>query len=506
MLRLIIADDESMIRETIPYLIDWKKSGIELVGVCQDGIEAYHMILDESPDIVMTDIRMPGLSGLDLVREVANLGLDTRFIILSGYEEFAYAREAMKYGVKYYLLKPCNKIQILESICHVRNECVKYRERQEEKIQSNQMLSVLQQEAMYHLISEGVVMEHEWTAQEDLIMEGLEDSYGQFFDFFHYPYFLYYVYYLETEYLETVLRKMEQSMKNQNELVHALYVKNTLLLFCASKVYGTLIQEICREVSGATEFAEEEYPNLQKLLQEVLRKVRRYDTVYVVYKFKLVPVYNNQNVLERVKKICTEIRIMEKDKVQDMCNEMIFMIDKAGSIDFLRNLINNIAIHFSAINIYSPTESIELFMKLNRTLDLKEIRNIGIDLIHMVEKEILSSSKEYSTFVEQIMEYVECNLKDSGLTLKKIAEQYLYMNVDYVSRQFQKSTGKKFSQYLMEKRIDRAKELLMNEETCKIKYVSEQVGCGENTQYFSQLFKKAVGMTPSKWAAMMQNK
>ena len=67
MLRLLIVDDEEMICQAIADIIDWKKYNIQLIGTCTDGVEAYHTILDESPDIVMTDIRMPGISGLDLI-------------------------------------------------------------------------------------------------------------------------------------------------------------------------------------------------------------------------------------------------------------------------------------------------------------------------------------------------------------------------------------------------------------------------------------------------------
>ena len=108
MLKLIIADDERVIRESISSLIDWNSLGIELVGTCRDGIEAYHMILDESPHIVMTDIRMPGLSGLELIERIYEAHMDTQFILLSGFGEFEYAKQAMKYRVHHYLLKPCN--------------------------------------------------------------------------------------------------------------------------------------------------------------------------------------------------------------------------------------------------------------------------------------------------------------------------------------------------------------------------------------------------------------
>ena len=96
MLKLIIADDERIIRESISKMIDWNSLGIELIGLCSDGIEAYNMILDECPDIVLTDIRMPGLSGLELIEKISQTDLNIQFILLSGFGEFEYAKQAMR--------------------------------------------------------------------------------------------------------------------------------------------------------------------------------------------------------------------------------------------------------------------------------------------------------------------------------------------------------------------------------------------------------------------------
>ena len=82
MFKLLIADDERLIREALSTTIDWKMYDIELIGICRNGIEAYDMILDESPDIVLTDIRMPGMSGLDLIRRTSEAGISIQFIIL----------------------------------------------------------------------------------------------------------------------------------------------------------------------------------------------------------------------------------------------------------------------------------------------------------------------------------------------------------------------------------------------------------------------------------------
>ena len=122
MLKLLIADDERIIRETISKIIDWKKYDIEVIGLCKNGIEAYDMILDESPDSVLTDIRMPGMSGLDLIREVHQTDIPIQFIILSGYGEFEYAKEAIKIGISDYLLTPVTSVSLLDTLKHVADE------------------------------------------------------------------------------------------------------------------------------------------------------------------------------------------------------------------------------------------------------------------------------------------------------------------------------------------------------------------------------------------------
>lgn len=85
MLKLVIADDERVIRETISTIIDWKQYDIELVGLCKNGLEAYDAILDESPDIVLTDIRMPGMDAMNCWKNVQELDFPPHFILLSGY-------------------------------------------------------------------------------------------------------------------------------------------------------------------------------------------------------------------------------------------------------------------------------------------------------------------------------------------------------------------------------------------------------------------------------------
>ena len=125
MYKLIIVDDEKIIRETIHSLINWESLDIEVIGLCKNGLDAYDTIQDKNPDIVLTDIKMPGLTGIELIKQVRELDINVEFIILSGFGEFALAKEAMKYGVKHYLLKPCNEQQIIDVVAEVILDCTK---------------------------------------------------------------------------------------------------------------------------------------------------------------------------------------------------------------------------------------------------------------------------------------------------------------------------------------------------------------------------------------------
>ena len=116
MYKLLIADDERVIRESISTLIDWKSLGIELIGLAKDGSDAYNMIIDECPDIVLTDIKMPGFTGIELIEKIRKINTLTQFVILSGYGEFEFAKAAMRFGVRHYLLKPCGEQQIIDAM------------------------------------------------------------------------------------------------------------------------------------------------------------------------------------------------------------------------------------------------------------------------------------------------------------------------------------------------------------------------------------------------------
>lgn len=123
-MKVLIADDEKKVAQLIYKIVDWEQWGLEVIGVVNDGTLAVEMIRTEEPDIVITDIRMPGLNGIDLIRETKKEGKQIYFVIISGYSEFKYAQQALKLGVEDYLLKPVKKkdlAAVLDRIVGKRN-------------------------------------------------------------------------------------------------------------------------------------------------------------------------------------------------------------------------------------------------------------------------------------------------------------------------------------------------------------------------------------------------
>ena len=118
MLKVLLVDDEPFITQGLLKLIDWAKEGYEVVNTASNGQEAYEYIKNNHVDIVVTDIKMPVMNGIDFLKKIREEGYnDIEVVILSGYKDFEYAMEGMKYGCAGYVLKPVEKCAIELWLC-----------------------------------------------------------------------------------------------------------------------------------------------------------------------------------------------------------------------------------------------------------------------------------------------------------------------------------------------------------------------------------------------------
>lgn len=341
MLKMIIVDDERIMRETISSMIDWKNYEVEIIGLCKNGMEAYDMIIDECPDIVLTDIRMPGMNGLELIKKISQTDLDTLFLLLSGYGEFEYAKEAMKYGVKNYILKPCSENQIIDAIKQCKED-------------------------------------YELRLSSKRIKENTFDI---------------------------VIAKMQRLFQTARSENHFHMEEFIALFYDISDIYL-----------------------LKQLTSSLFLKLTAWIPMLSTYEL----------------------------------TEWLIEFEKENSIETCKSLINQ-----------------KLITVLSATVGQPQSKSV----------------------ILQIYQYIDDHIGDSNITLKYICEHDLFLNVDYVSRKFFKETGEKFSAYLTRKRIDTAKKIFNSQPSATIQSVAELVGCGNNPQYFSMLFKKQTGITPSTYIA-----
>ena len=407
MYRLVIADDEKTIRETIAHLIDWKSLDIEVVAVCKNGNEAYDAILDEYPDIVLTDIRMPGMSGLEMIRRLRDAGGAIECIILSGYGEFEYAKRAMELGVRYYLLKPCNENEIIDVMEKAKQSCCRHRR-------------FLEWSSQQYQAKADVFASRVWTMLENELTADAAGGaqFARFEDFLSQrdERFCLYRYALEQEpaqKLEAALTDACRCADPEKDLCFFLTRHNLYLLLAQPEE-----EPLQEEGSAPRESAA--FHGLREALGHLLALIQRHG-------------------------------------------------------------------QFSVLVHHVP-------IPLKGTAATPQAEKLIGDI-----KDTVSGTVTSNKVVDRTIQYMREHLVDPDSSLKNIAETYLFMNADYVGRQFVKFTGKRFSTYLNELRTEKAKLLLAEDPEVKISAVAEAVGCANNPQYFNYIFKKQTGMTPSAY-------
>ena len=492
MLRMLIADDEDIICEAIRNLIDWKSLGVEIVAVCENGLEAYDAVLDEYPDIVLTDIKMPGLSGLELIARLRQAGGQIEFIILSGYEEFSFATEAMRHGVRHYLLKPCNEQDIIAAVKDAARVCTA-RKQQSALHQSQKRL-------LYENVLHSVLLE---SLSRPAELDQITIPYRDILDFRNTPYTLHYLYFLEEQNLDTCQKQIAGFPAPPP--VWMLYVHLALALIVPetdvnAPAFDGFLDKLT--VPGQTTAIRHDalhFPSLYALLTVLLQKLCRFETIYTLKGGCRSELHNSQAYYRRMKD-SAELLLSGADS------------DWQQGKSTLRTLFQSLpdpAIRLSLaadlLSRHAPAGSQAL---LNETLLKLEAAGNSADAANAVVEnlDLFFPRKGHETGADgltaRIREYLLTHLADTQLSLKWLAENYLYMNVDYVSRQFSRQTGLKFSAYLNGLRAERAKELLAAGE--KAASVSEQVGCGSSLQYFSLWFKRQTGLSPTQYVKSLE--
>lgn len=500
MLKLMIVDDEKIIRETMATIIDWNALNIRLVGIAKDGIEAYNLFLDEYPELILTDIKMPALSGLELIQKIREINSNTQFIILSGYGEFEYAKQAMNYGVKYYLLKPCNEEQIITNIKSAIKDYTLLNQRNNSSNFININCTVMCNIINLYLMSE-----------ENKILLNTDTSYVDqyhFFDFYYTPYHIFYLYYVLPEYYSNIMDKIKLFQKEHysNSIFYMIYVRNTLIIYFIAEnndehLLYDFLSNLTTKQTIEIELKYDFYPNLKELLSELIPRLKRYEMIYYSSNTLSLSISNYQNIIRDVQLLVELLYTDLKENAPVHYQSIMDILYTISDTELLKQLI-------SSILVYSSTKYDFSHKVMNTMLAINEKENTD-DILLLIETELSQlyktfyQNKKQNSISQKIEDYVLEHLTNENLSLKWIGENYLFMNVDYLSRKFHQETGYKFSAYLNELRIQKAKQLLNQNPNSKIQEIADQIGYGNNPQYLSQIFKKYTGMTIGQYVKQM---
>ncbi len=485
MYKLLIADDEKIIRESLFAAIDWACLGVEVTAVCADGIELYNAILDEYPDIVITDIMMPGLTGLELIEKIQKIDHSIQFILLSGYREFEYAKKAIRLGVCEYLLKPCREKELISS---VRNVCRQLSERDKGprvpedylNLKSSQFWAALRCEIFEALTSDRVMaLDHMAHFAGSSIIQ-IEFSGISF------------------QCAELFLRSQADHMKRLNPRIS--FLSGDTLVLLASFSCSTDYEGIIREMNSALDSpkpppvmpSHQVWENTGAAFSRLIARLQSCSPLYSIDSAGTL----HEILLGSVPR--PEISRLLDLLLTDGCAfeaKLRYIVERKASLREAKHFL--LHFFFELLSLPQANGRILSFFSFDTFLNLKEPDEVIRFTLEIASYLLDNEARtEYKPFINQIISYCRDHLDYTDLSLKYVAENILFMNVNYLSREFSKTTGETFSSFLTRARMERAKSLLLQLGEEKISGISKQCGY-ENPQYFSQVFRKYYGISPS---------
>lgn len=531
MYKILLVDDEILVREAIRDKIAWRELGFSLVGDCENGKEAVEFLKKEPVDLVLTDICMPYMDGLELSKYLYENYPETAIVIFSGYSDFEYAKKAIQYKVSEYILKPITKSELSEVL-------VKAKEQLDEKKEEEQKLNKLHKIYHNYTKNEAAIIAK---ILEKLIKgtQGVEASLteleeigivirGKSFRVAAVDIDVYSDAYAISEELKKESALMAFVVENISEEVMEIEGagvafqdtnNRTYLLFSTnlkeeldlkSKKVCEEIQEKVKENTGLSisigiGIKVQQIADLPKSYETAMNALKlRFSQgegmIYDMEKIKAkadvsqiedligsFKLFLAKNEIKNAKKAIVQIESWLKEK----------QLMKSEIIVYLHQIIQIIYKHAKEIDkdlVLSEEETIKI-TKVNSLNKGIEMVKAYLDKTLEHASKINKSSTERQT--ELALEYIEKNFDNPDLTLNDICN-YLGVSTSYFSSFFKEATGKTFTEELTHIRLERAKKLLV-ETSFKNYEIAQKVGYSD-PHYFNIAFKKAIGMTPKKFA------
>ncbi len=507
---LYIADDEKIIRDGLKYILDWEKIGIEICGEAGSGEEALAGILKYDPVITMMDIKMPGLSGLEVIRKAREAGYLGRFIILSGYSDFAYAREAMKYDVNFYLTKPIDENELNKAVMEILASV-----QEERSIESrNKILrKKSKREIIKDLVSEKADLDRKALKELGLDANVYRVVAYESFDVNADPSSLPYQF---SDLFMAANKGDELFEQFEYKHINCLLLKGSLAVekmrrFVAhyddepekGSPLDTLFIAYGCEVSAITEISK----SFDQASLLIHRRFFCNQGEHVLGYEDLPSVRNDLIKLERSKagvfgkNLSGYIQAFNRRKVAEELYALEeYLYHVSADISAVKIFLTDIYLQIKENISHSYTAQDMPFESNTEIIGFVETRNFLYEIIAYFSaafEKIMCciGNSSGDSVMDDILYYIEHNYHNN-LRLETIASLFGY-NASYLGKIFNKKVGENFNTYTDKVRIAKARELLSRRDM-KVYEIAEKVGY-KNVDYFHKKFRKYVGQSPAEY-------
>jgi len=530
MLKVFLVEDETIIREGLRDIIPWQQYGYTLVGDAGDGEQALPMIRELQPDVLITDIKMPFMDGLALSNLVSKELPNTKIIIISGYDDFEYARQAIRIGVEQYLLKPITKVMLIKTLAEVQQKISSEREQEDYMAKFRQEVQEYEQFSRRHFFEQVVAGE--------LSVEEIYEKAGQLGIPIHAQCYNLMLYSFQNRDGVTPPDGQDPLSQIRDGLTQFFMMYSEYLMFRWNLTsYAVLVKGDEARIGELTDRCAETirmhiqpYGGAVEWYVAIGQPTKRLSGLPacfagVSHVFSYRHLMSGQHIL--TEKNTGGLMINEDEKrlrnldmtkidpnivrgflqnglmeeIDDFVEEYVDgLYDAAGSKLFCQYLMLNVrfttiayleSLGLAQDDFVGELPGVQLVGTSVSADELKEyMSGMLCCAIGLRERESKSQSRD---MIRMALEYINQNFADENISLKEVAG-YTNVSANYFSAVFSQEMKQTFVEYLTQKRMERAKELLRQTEK-RTAEVAAEVGY-KDPHYFSFVFRKTQGCTP----------
>ncbi|MGM7723319.1 response regulator transcription factor [Metabacillus sp. Hm71] len=525
-MKVIITDDEIQIRKGLRMKIDWEEEGFNIVGEAANGKETLELLKKINVDVVITDVRMPIMDGIEFVKRCHIEHPDVKVIVLSGYSDFEYVRTSLVEGVKDYLLKPVAPDELIDALKRIQCEIEEEKKKQLETERMNRLvhnqLEEMKEQYLLHLVKE------EWS-ELTIAIERLQQL--QLAEFANIN--------ARVQFFTVEIRAFDSNPK----LVKELWLP-----------FSMLCKEISQDYKGTYSFYDASYANMLHFIHLIDSEDQNQTASIVQIIQRNVKKYLNVETVVGIGKIVTGITEFKTGYISALLSwsqsqpgtysqvidgtitkeivefsssvekKLVNSIENVNHDEFKKNMEsilgeshNHSMMSFSFVanrilfllgslaTKYDLDTNEMIWTCQQRIWELNAHKRVMEQLIELAEL-IIEKVKDarYSSnglvIVENVRRYLDKHYA-SEISLTTLSEKF-HINSAYLSEIFKQHVGKNFSDYLVELRMTNAREFLKDEQL-KIIDVAYLAGFS-NSGYFSTVFKKHFGQTPAEFRKSLQ--